>query len=215
MRYIRFLKTPRIAYEKNSSKPQITCLITITSDLGDSFLPHNITLSAELIHIRQEKSEEIDTEEGEVILWQAVQWKGGMRTLPVTFPLSKSHSAWPVHVRIGVEPKSEYDEFKELVEEQGWRGVVSAWSEPLDLAKGVEVSEKLVQRRFQIDGLSPLEICEETGESIARHLWCVFFHHERTLLKNCPGTPVSLWPATSNPSFRPRSSMHISTAVSL
>ncbi|KAF2645454.1 hypothetical protein P280DRAFT_417219 [Massarina eburnea CBS 473.64] len=165
MRYIRFLKTPRIVHEKNSPKTHISCLITITSDLGDSFLPQDITLSAELLHVGKHGHQE------DVVLWKSVTWTSGMRVLPITLPLSKSHNAWPLRVRIGVAPKSEYDNFGELVEERGWRGVVSAWSGLVDVTQGVEVAENFVKRRFDVGVEGALEIFEETGESIARHLW--------------------------------------------
>ncbi|KAF1953875.1 hypothetical protein CC80DRAFT_595433 [Byssothecium circinans] len=173
MRYIRFLKTPRIARDKHSSKETIACLITITSDLGDSFLPQDIVLSAELLHaVLSDGDEEMEKgEREEVLLHKSIKWTAGMRSLPVTLPLSKPHSSRPLRIRIGVQPKSGYDEFSELVEEQGWRGVVSAWSGVLDAKKGVKEAEKFAGRRFDVGADVPLQICEETGDSIAKHLW--------------------------------------------
>lgn len=159
MRYIRFLKTPRIVREKNSSKPYLSCLITITSDLGDSFLAHDITLSAELV----------DAETDEIIVWKSVQWHGG-RTLPIALPLSKSRSARPIRVRVGVEPKSPYDEFSRLLDEDV-RGTVSVWSAALDPSSPGNEAKKLAERRFRVGNGELMSIWEETGESIARHLW--------------------------------------------
>ncbi|KAF2683444.1 hypothetical protein K458DRAFT_390059 [Lentithecium fluviatile CBS 122367] len=159
MRYIRFLKTPRIVHEKNTSRPQICCLITITSDLGDSFLPHDLTLSAELL----------DAETEEVIVWKTAQWTGG-RTLPITFPLSKSRGARLLKLRVGVEPKSKCDEFSQLLDED-FRGTVSAWSAQFDPSAESNEAEKLVERRFDMGNEVQVNVWEETGESIARHLW--------------------------------------------
>lgn len=165
MRYIRFLKTPRIVREKGSAKTHISCLITITSDLGDSFLPYDVTLAVELLHVLQENDEE------NVVVWKTVQWVGGMRSLAITLPIGRSHKAWPLRVRIGVEPKSRYDDIESLLQNEDFRGVVSAWSGLIDPTSGLEVAERFVQRRFDVGANLPLYISEETGESIARHLW--------------------------------------------
>ncbi|KAH7391861.1 putative methyltransferase-domain-containing protein [Pyrenochaeta sp. MPI-SDFR-AT-0127] len=158
MRYVRFLKTPRVTTEKNTSKSEVCCLITITSDLGDSFLPYDIQLSAELLS--SQPSEHI-------LVWRTVQWTGGMRSLPVTFPLPKSRAKSPLRVRIGVEPKSLYDDYSKLANE-GSRGIVSAWS--ADFGAPVEAI-RLIERRFMLPRGPKVHIWEETGESIARHLW--------------------------------------------
>jgi hypothetical protein len=168
MRYIRFLKTPRMAVEKNTAKPQLYSLITITSDLGDSFLLHDLALSAELL----------DAETDEIIVWKTVQWSGG-RSLPITFPLSKSRGARPVRVRIGVEPKSSCDEFSKLQDED-FRGTVSAWSAPVDPSALGNEAAKLVERRFDVGDGVRVNVWEETGESIARHLWYPLLYCERT-----------------------------------
>ena len=161
MRYVRFLKTPRIV-EKHPANPYIYCLVTVTSDLGDSFLPHDVVLSAEL---RSAESNE------EVIVWSTAKWTGGMRSLPITLPFSKSRAATALRVRVGVgEPNTLYDTYHGL-NGDGQRGIVSAWSEPLGLQNGIKEAAKLVERRFQYDNGQIVKIREETGESIARHLW--------------------------------------------
>jgi hypothetical protein len=159
MRYIRFLKPPRVTLEKSTSKLQLYCLITITSDLGDSFLLHDLALSAELL----------DAETEEVIVWKTVQWTGG-RSLPITFPLSKTRRGRPVKVRIGVEPKSRCDNFRRLLDRE-YRGTVSAWSAAVVPSASGNEAAKLVQRRFKAGEGVQFSLWEETGESIARHLW--------------------------------------------
>ncbi|KAF2255478.1 hypothetical protein BU26DRAFT_528170 [Trematosphaeria pertusa] len=159
MRYIRFLKPPRIIHGKSTSKEQVNCLITITSDLGDSFLPCDVLLSTELLSANT----------GEVIVWKTVQWTAGIRALLVTLPLSKSCTRSPLRIRIGTEPKSGFDDYSTLAEGDG-RGVVSAWSAPVNTSSGKKEAAKIVERRFCI-GTNEIHIWEETGESIARHMW--------------------------------------------
>ncbi|CAO2648989.1 Nn.00g099380.m01.CDS01 [Neocucurbitaria sp. VM-36] len=158
MRYIRFLKTPRVVAGKKALKSEVQCLITITSDLGDSFLPYDVQLSAELLSSQAPE---------QVLVWTTVQWTSGMRTAPLVFPLPKSHASSDLRVRVGVEAKATYDEYHKLSEDQ--RGVVSAWSAEFHSSSA---AVKLVERRFMISPEEPVvSIWEETGESIARHLW--------------------------------------------
>ncbi|KAH3955052.1 hypothetical protein HBI56_038970 [Parastagonospora nodorum] len=160
MRYIRFLKPPRVVTVKGTSKQEISCLVTITSDLGDTFLPHDIQLSAELLSDPSEK----------IVVWRTVQWSAGMRTLPVTFPLVKTRTSSKLRVRVGFGSKLGRDEYN-LLSEDGACGVVSAWSSIFEVSVPTSEAEKLVQRRFRLPDGSIVVIYEETGESIARHLW--------------------------------------------
>lgn len=161
MRYIRFLKPPRVVVQKGTSaKPHISCLITITSDLGDSFLPYDLELAAELLSLQETE---------EIAVWRTVHWKAGMRSLPITFPLVKSSKAQRFRVRVGGEAKSAYDEYSKLAAEATC-GVVSAWSQEFSLSAATP-AVKLVDRRFKLSNGYTMSVSEETGESIARHLW--------------------------------------------
>ena len=185
MRYIRFLKTPRIVTEKVSNKSHVYCLITITSDLGDSFFPHNVELAAELLSLKENPDVgSKDLLDDEVLVWSTIRWTAGMRTLAVKLPLKKSYASKPFLVRVGLEPQSSFDTF-EALSEPGAHGIVSAWSAPFNTSDRKE-AEKLVQRRFKI-GEKVLKIWEETGESIDRHLWdagITLSHHLSSLLNN-------------------------------
>jgi hypothetical protein len=167
MRYIRFLKSPRVVTDKGTSRKQVHCLITITSDLGDSFLPYDIQLAAELLATTNSAEH--------VLVWSTVSWTAGMRSLPITFPLPKSQALLPnLRVRVGGEPKRTHDELA-AISEQDARGVVSAWSPPF--TANVDAL-KLVERRFKLPDGPITTIWEETGESIARHLWYASQNHD-------------------------------------
>jgi hypothetical protein len=185
MRYIRFLKPPRVVHDKQRPSAHVSCLITITSDLGDSFLPYKLTLSAELIQNErctsntalgpdptsdsQLAASEILLSTNNVRAWKTVQWNEGMRSLPITLPLSRDYKGQgPLVVRIGTEPKSTSDDFHRMLLEDS-RGVASIWSAPFNLPPGSSASST-VERRFRI-GPHIHRIFEETGESIARHVW--------------------------------------------
>ncbi|KAI8935966.1 hypothetical protein NX059_007470 [Plenodomus lindquistii] len=160
MRYIRFLKTPRVVCDKSPSRPHVQCLVTVTSDLGDSFLPYNVQLTAELLACDSHHHET-------VLAWGFVQWTAGMRSLPIKLPLPKSSGAsTPLRFKVGTTPKSTADEFQGLATEY-CSSIVSAWSAPFT---GSSEAPRLVERRFQM-ATGTLNIWEETGNSIARHLW--------------------------------------------
>ena len=163
MRYIRFLKAPRIIADKGTNKSHVYCLITITSDLGDSFFPYDVELAAELI------SPERDFQGDEILVWRTIKWEAGMRTLAVTLPLKKSYVLGPLRVRVGVEPNVHHDTLDGLSQADS-QGIVSAWSAELNGADGAREAVKLVERRFEV-ARKRISVWEETGESIARHLW--------------------------------------------
>ena len=168
MRYLRFLKPPRVAVDKASPRRHVVALVTISSDLGDSFLPHSVQLSAELWTCEPS---------AEVVVWSTVQWTAGLRSLLITLPLPTSRAAAPLRLRVGVVPKATCDDFG-CLSDPGVRGVVSAWSSPFTPSVG---AAKLVERRFRLLS-GEVSIWEETGESIARHLW----YHDHNLLNPLP-----------------------------
>ncbi|EUC44520.1 hypothetical protein COCMIDRAFT_6130 [Bipolaris oryzae ATCC 44560] len=161
MRYLRFLKPPRILRDKTTNTASVACLVTLVSDLGDSFLPHPVHLAAELL---------LCTHDAEhVLVWTSVRWASGMRSLPIAVPLPKPH-ALPsslLRLRVGIGPGNSPDEYPALAGQDA-RGLVSAWSAHFTLD---DDAPKLVQRRFSLAPHSDMAIWEETGESIARHLW--------------------------------------------
>ncbi|KZM20967.1 uncharacterized protein EKO05_0008442 [Ascochyta rabiei] len=173
MRYVRFLKPPRITTDKGATKSHVFCLVTITSDLGDSFFPHHVELAAELVSPERG---------GEMCVWRTVQWAAGMRSLAISLPLKKSYASRALRVRVGVEPKAQSDALHDLSHPDA-HGIVSAWSADFNSPPNAG-GAKLVQRRFTI-GQAVVSVWEETGESIARHLWdagITLAHHLSSLL---------------------------------
>jgi hypothetical protein len=174
MRYVRFLKTPRITAEKGTNKSNVYCLVNITSDLGDSTLPYDATLVAELISPQQGD---------QVLSSRCVKWTADMRTLAITLPLKPQQKNMPLRVRVGVTPKATFDTFSSLSAPES-SGIVSAWSAEFTSQKE---AVKLAERRFQIANQT-IKVWEETGESIARHLWYAA----------TPLTPTVTHPLTEN-----------------
>jgi len=83
MHYIRFLKLPRLL---PGTPPTLTAKITVTTDLGESFLCVDIPLKAE-----------VWLEEGTApLLEKDFQWKGsnGIRALSLDVPLPAGHGMY-------------------------------------------------------------------------------------------------------------------------
>ena len=155
MRYIRFLKPPRV--ERNTLKT----LITITSDLGETFLPDDVTLAATL---------RSDDPDGDIYLRKTLKWTGGMRSFPIVFDLAFTDLDWPIRVHVGTKGSPNSDHFEKHHNAEP-PSIISAWSGLIDVPKGINEAEKKVERRFTPLSNRTLSIWEETGESIACHLW--------------------------------------------
>jgi hypothetical protein len=149
--YIRFLKTARVEYQ-TSKYVSVIALITITSDLGDIFLSSNANLTSRLIVADQPET---------VISQENVTWHGGSRELSLrlhvflgqTTPLVRLHA---FHTTANGSLPSIFD----------------AWSAPFELLPDSRAAA-LVERRLSLSGLPTLMIWEETGNSIARHVWYI------------------------------------------
>ncbi|KAF2456645.1 putative methyltransferase-domain-containing protein [Lineolata rhizophorae] len=158
MHYIRFLKPPKT----NGTK--ISALITIVTDLGESFLLDNVKLvaairSADPGGALQEKKE--------------ISWTGGSRSLAISINVKKNAAlSLAVRLRVGVDGTNKTDSLGSLRrDKRNGLQIVSAWSDEFCIANGTSEAAKLVERRFLSSGNRILSIWEETGESIARHIW--------------------------------------------
>ncbi|KAK8197705.1 putative methyltransferase-domain-containing protein [Phyllosticta capitalensis] len=155
MRYIRFLKVPR------ADSKSISCVVTITSDLGEDFLAEDVALSA-TVRGPQDC--------GDIFLRKSLKWTAGMRALPVKFDLRHCDLDWPVVVHVGQKDQLA-DYFETHLTGSELPAVISVTSAPLNVPAGICEAERKVHRRLVPLSNRPLKIWEETGESIARHIW--------------------------------------------
>ncbi|KAI5285744.1 hypothetical protein KEM52_002305 [Ascosphaera acerosa] len=148
--YIRFLKPPQAEASGRGGLVKISCLVTITNDLGDELLWEAVPLTAQLLARRDDDDDDGDGDGGSLSICasRAVVWAAGARSVQVVFgPLQLRPAAYRVYVAHESGP------------EVGVGG--ARWAK----------AERLVERRLQPDGAPLLSVWEETGESIARHLW--------------------------------------------
>ena len=156
--YIRFLKPPWYA-DQHDGLVDIKMVITITTDLGESFLTEGVDLRIQLFSKGYGKS-------------QTIRWSPGMRAYNFTFPVSKAFVEERRQILVQHVPPQKPSPTSQLdiLHHKKIPQIVSAWSAPLGGDSGLK-AEKLVQRRFLLGGQSELQIWEETGESIACHIW--------------------------------------------
>ncbi|KAJ5675614.1 hypothetical protein N7462_008511 [Penicillium macrosclerotiorum] len=178
--YIRFLKTPRFQQQKKSVF--ISALICITTDLGDDFLAEDVDLVATWIQHSSQK-----------VRYQApLQWQAGSRQLSILLgPFSSNDVARQTAVLKIQLPSVD----KDTLGDNTTPLVISGSSAPF--GPQWEPAEKLIQRDLNITGnVRPLKIWEETGNSIARHIWDAALASIIFLEKVITGTEKSM-PALS------------------
>lgn len=149
--YIRFLKSPKL-----DQKGHVRALLTITTDLGDVFYPTDLTIYAIIVTARYEEwmSE-----------WQTLKWKSGMRSLWVEF--RNTHASPPEPLRLVVNSSRSRGANAVLLDNMP--EFLGVWSDTFDRDKNQAGS--IVERRYRTDSSPERVIVEETGESIARHIW--------------------------------------------
>lgn len=172
MRYIRFLKTPKFLV-KDGPNSAIKLVITITSDLGETFFPDDVLLAATL---------RSDKQNGDIYLRKTIKWEAGMRALPIELYFEQNHIDWPARVHVHARNAPMSDHFERHDDGSDMANIISAWSDVLDPPQGVFEASKSAERHFTPLSNRTLSIWEETGESIARHLWYVIFDGQELLL---------------------------------
>lgn len=160
--YIRFLKPPRFQQQKGSSLT-ITALITLTTDLGDSFLAEDVELLASLALENTDKT----------LYQRALGWTAGKRELLISLgPFPEHLSLRTVVLGVNaIDPRQAQSPTSDhLLGSQTVPLVINAWSAAFGGSQS-QVAEKLVERRFGPKERLDLRIWEETGNSISRHIW--------------------------------------------
>lgn len=160
--YVRFLKPARIQKSKARSL-SVSALISITTDLGDSFLAENVDL---LVSLSLEDS-------GKTLYQETLNWIAGKRELPVSlgpFPEYLSQQAIVLGISALSHGQPQAPTSDKLLGGHGVPLVISGWSAAFGGSQSL-IAEKLVERRLSPKDRLDLRIWEETGNSIARHIW--------------------------------------------
>ncbi|KAL1302267.1 hypothetical protein AAFC00_002688 [Neodothiora populina] len=160
MHYIRFLKTPKITIDNDTVK--LNAVVTLTTDLGETFFLDDVALAVIL---------RAPERNGDIYVRRTFQWTGGMRALPISMDLTRIDVDWPARVHVGVKGAPLSDHFEKHANPDAIPSIISVWSESLNPTKGRLETGRRVERRFMPLSERTLSIFEDTGDSIARHLW--------------------------------------------
>ncbi|KAI9877496.1 MAG: hypothetical protein M1830_003757 [Pleopsidium flavum] len=152
--YVRFLKLPKAV--KHQGNILIKALITITTDLGDSFYEGSVTLTASI------RGKDHDA----VYLQRKIQWDAPSRALNIELLVKDGDNGWPAQLQVGIDN----GEATDYIGSNHIPAIISVWSGNFSLS-GQDESTNFVQRRFGLLNKNVLVIWEESVESIARHIW--------------------------------------------
>ncbi|PGH14728.1 hypothetical protein AJ79_02894 [Helicocarpus griseus UAMH5409] len=157
--YIRFLKPPKVVAALKTGC-FVETLITITTDLGDAFLAEDAGLLS-ILQITDNNGLIIESFE------ETSSWTAGNRELKISFgPCQLAAAAHAA--RLSVRDAS--GGIVDRLEPSKAPSIVTAWSTSFGIAAGLQ-AEKLVERCFKLEIGPHLKAWEETGNSIARHIW--------------------------------------------
>jgi hypothetical protein len=178
MHYIRFLKSPRLL---STPSPVLSAKITVTTDLGESFLCADVALVVELEpRLNSKISNSGKRTEKEYI------WKGsdGMRSLEISIPIPQPKNGERVVMLVRPkEAKHNVESFEVLLkgnntldEDEGQIVAVRSMDVNVSQSGGQKLAVGMVKRLFSL-GKNEVPIWEENGESIARHIWYDWIGH--------------------------------------
>jgi hypothetical protein len=147
--YIRFLKTAQVKH-CTSKSVSVKALITITTDLGDTFMLSDARLISRLVAADNTQR---------ALCRDEVHWHGGARELllDITAYIDQKPPSLRLHIS--------HDKAGHCLP-----SVLDAWSAPFEPVQNSHAAP-LIERQISLPGLPILNIWEETGNSIARHIW--------------------------------------------
>ena len=152
--YIRFLKLPTVIERDRGLL--VKALVTITTDLGESFFDGSLTLVASI----RDGSHET------VYLQRTFRWEAQKRALRIELPFKKRDVVWPVRLYVGIENHEAIDS----IGPEGIPAVLSIWSDDFSVTTPV-LESHYTRRVFRLADRRLLHVWEEPTESIARHIW--------------------------------------------
>nr|POE63556.1 upf0665 family protein c23c4.06c [Quercus suber] len=179
-RAVRFLKTPKVVVDRATKSDWLKAVITVTTDLGETFYPYNLDLVATV------RNPNVD---GDIFLRRKLQWPAGSRSLPVELNLSRQDMDWPACLHIAIRNTDG--------KSSGFLPpIVDIWSGAMDPTKQHFESGLRVERRFTSLAERTVSLLEDAGDSIARHLWdgsqVLAQHIDQTISLQAPASPLPL-----------------------
>ncbi|ETN38838.1 uncharacterized protein HMPREF1541_06878 [Cyphellophora europaea CBS 101466] len=151
--YIRFLSPPQ-ALTVQKRTITVSAVIAVTTDLGDSYLVEDADLIVRVV----------EAQTNQVISEQNVTWKAFSRALKANVQCSGKYSGRSVCVHVTTLTTQSSLDSKKIP------SILDVWSSTFALSDRTR-SEPIVARKLPLSNGSRLQVWEETGDSIARHVW--------------------------------------------
>jgi hypothetical protein len=151
--YIRFLRTPQTTASKKTI--DISAVVAVTTDLGDALYPADVPLVVEVVEANHPH---------EALYTTSLEWKSTSRALKFTIQCPGKYSSRPAILH--VTTKDTIDAFKTLRVPR----ILDVWSVEFPLSDK-QRTEPVVERQLWLSNRSRIRVREETGDSIARHIW--------------------------------------------
>lgn len=169
MHYIRFLKTPKVQIAGPASA-SLTALVTVTTDLGETFYSGDVLLRTDLLQRKKLPDIAMPT----LLYSGKVSWKAGSRTVGINFNFNfggpGDDEQGDLILRVSSDNPRPANDMT-----QKWQGsILSVRSAPIQLTSNGEPSGHYCERVLRLGLVTFLSIWEDTGESIARHVWYKF-----------------------------------------
>lgn len=175
--YLRFLSPPQVtAAQKRACG--VSVVLAVTTDLGDTYLAEDADL---LVRI-------VEPQTGGVVVEQALSWKASSRVLKASIQCNGKYAGRSVRVHVTTSKQSGLNS-------NSIPKIMDVWSSSFVLIDKTR-SEPVVARELLLSNDSRLQIWEETGDSIARHVWDAslgfLMYIESALQSDTSGTASSL-----------------------
>jgi hypothetical protein len=151
--YIRFLSPPQVVTTPKKSLG-ISVTLAVTTDLGDTYLADDTEL---LVRV-------LEAQSSTVILQQSLVWKATSRALKASILCNAKYVSRSLRVHV-TTAKTQADLAAIQLPQ-----IMDVWSKEFKFAEK-ERAEPVVARELPLSNGSWLQIWEETGDSIARHVW--------------------------------------------
>ena len=154
MFYVRFLSVPKVRSPSNHRHRVIKFVVALTTDLGDDFYASEMRLRATAVD-----------EAGETVATRIYVWPPKARAVPTELRFEHPGPSTPLRIWVTALDSSA----TARLDQASLPALVGVGSAPLTWANGV--ADARVERCFGLGGVPELRLWEETGDSIARHVW--------------------------------------------
>ena len=129
-------------------------MLALTTDLYDSYYPEDVDLQVRVL-----SAEEHDN----VVLAQICRWKANSRVLKLVLQCNGKYASKSVRLHIARSTRA-------AAAATALPTLLDVWSAPLTLTDK-QRADPMVMRKLVLPNQSELTVWEETGESMARHVW--------------------------------------------